>query len=249
MKTLRVIVTRPQPQADTWVQRLRDGGFDAQALPLLAIEPAPAVALAGTWHNLRSQSLVVFVSPNAVSSFFAARPLGVAWPEGLVAASPGPGSDAELAAAGVADRIAPPADAEQFDSESLWRQLRERNWPHVTLVRGDGGRELLADRLRAAGAQVSGVQAYRRVAPRWGTDEQALYERAAQTPRQHLWLLSSTQALAHLPPAPAGRADWQGCASHPRIADAAHAQGWGHVTLVRPGLPALQEALNRIGAP
>jgi uroporphyrinogen-III synthase len=249
VKTLRVIVTRPQPQADAWVQRLRDAGVDAHALPLLAIEPAPADTLAAAWHDLRSQSLVVFVSPNAVSSFFAARPPGVAWPAGLVAASPGPGSDAELAAAGVADRIAPPADAVQFDSESLWQQLRERSWPRATLVRGDGGRELLADRLRAAGAQVSGVQAYRRVAPRWSAEQQALYEHAAQAPRQHLWLLSSTQALAHLPPAPAGRAGWQACASHPRIAKAARAGGWGRVTVVRPGLPALQEALNRIGAP
>jgi uroporphyrinogen-III synthase len=247
VKTLRVVVTRPQPQADAWVRSLRDGGVDAHALPLLAIEPVPADALAAAWQDLRAQSLVVFVSPNAVSSFFAARPRGTAWPHGLVAASPGPGSDAELAAAAVTERIAPPADAEQFDSESLWEQLRGRAWPRVTIVRGDGGRELLAERLRAAGAQVSAVQAYRRVAPRWSAHEQALYAGAALAPGQHFWLLSSTQALAHLPPA--GRADWQAGASHPRIADAARAQGWGHVTLLRPGLPALQDVLNRIGAP
>jgi uroporphyrinogen-III synthase len=249
VKTLRVLVTRPQPQADAWVQGLRDGGVDAHALPLLAIEPVPPDALATAWRGLRSQSLMVFVSPNAVRSFFAARPPGTAWPAGLVAASPGPGSDAELAAAGVAERIAPLTDAEQFDSDALWEQLRGRAWPRVTLVRGDGGRELLAERLRAAGAQLSVVQAYRRVAPHWGADEQALYARAVQAPAQHLWLLSSTEALAHLPPVPAGRADWQACASHPRIADAARAQGWGQVTLLRPGLPALREALNRIGAP
>jgi uroporphyrinogen-III synthase len=246
---LRVLVTRPQPQADAWVRRLRDGGVDAHALPLLAIEPAPADTLAALWHSLPSQSLLVFVSPNAVSSFFAARPPGAAWPAGLVAASPGPGSDAELAAAGVAERIAPAADAEQFDSESLWQQLRGRAWPEVTVVRGDGGRELLAERLHAAGSQVRAVQAYRRLPPQWGAKERALYAAATAAPAQHVWLLSSTQALAHLPPLPAGRADWQACASHPRIADAARAQGWGHVTLLRPGLPALQQALNRIGAP
>jgi uroporphyrinogen-III synthase len=247
VKTLRVIVTRPQPQADAWVGRLRDGGIDAHALPLLAIEPAPADELAAAWQGLGSQSLVVFVSPNAVSAFFAARPCDNAWPDGLVAASPGPGSDAELAAVGVLERIAPPADAEQFDSESLWEQLRGRAWPRVTIVRGDGGRELLAEQLRAAGAQVSAVQAYRRVAPHWSGEQQALYAGAVQAPGQHFWLLSSAQALTHLPPA--GRADWQAGASHPRIADAARTQGWGHVTLLRPGLPALQEALNRIGAP
>jgi len=246
--TRRVLVTRPQPQADAWVQTLRAAGADAQALPLLAIEPQAAPALAATWQDLHTQSLVVFVSPNAVSSFFAARPAGVQWPSGLPAASPGPGSDAALAAAGVSERIAPGSDAPQFDSEALWAQLNHRAWLRVLIVRGDGGRELLAERLRAAGSRVSAVQAYRRVAPRWGAEEQALYERAAQAPAQHVWLLGSTQALVHLPPEPAGRAGWQACASHPRIADAARAQGWGRVTVVRPGVPALLEALNRIGA-
>lgn len=247
--TRRVLVTRPQPQADAWVQTLRAAGVDAQALPLLAIEPLPASALAAAWRGLHRQSLVVFVSPNAVTSFFAGRPADVAWPAGLPAASPGPGSDAALAQAGVAERIVPADDAPQLDSEALWQRLSGRAWPQVTIVRGDGGRELLAERLRDAGAQLSVVQAYRRVAPRWGADEQALYDGAAAAPARHLWLLSSTQALAHLPAAPAGRADWQACASHPRIADAARAQGWGRVTVLRPGLPALLEALNRIAAP
>jgi uroporphyrinogen-III synthase len=247
--TQRVLVTRPQPQADAWVQMLQAAGVDARALPLLAIEPLPAPALADAWQALHAQSLVVFVSPNAVSRFFAARPAGVPWPPGLPAASPGPGSDAALAACGVNERIAPDSDAPQFDSEALWDRLNPRAWPRVLVVRGDGGRELLADRLRAAGSQVTAVQAYRRVAPRWSAEQQALYTRAAAAPAEHVWLLSSTQALTHLPPEPAGRTAWQAFASHPRIADAARAQGWGRVTVLRPGLTALQEALNRIGAP
>jgi uroporphyrinogen-III synthase len=244
-----VLVTRPQPQADAWVQTLQAAGVDARALPLLAIEPVPAPALAAAWEAVPTQSLIVFVSPNAVTSFFAARPAGVQWPPGLPAASPGPGSDAALAAAGVDERIAPRGDAPQFDSEALWAQLGQRTWPRVLIVRGDGGRELVADRLRAAGSQVGVVQAYRRVGPRWSAEQQALYERAALAPAQHLWLLSSTQALTNLPAEPAGRAAWRALASHPRIADAARAQGWGSVAVPRPGLPALLEALNRIGAP
>ena len=38
---LRILVTRPQPQADEWVQALREHELDAHALPLIAIE-APA---------------------------------------------------------------------------------------------------------------------------------------------------------------------------------------------------------------
>jgi uroporphyrinogen-III synthase len=72
--TPTVLVTRPAAQAARWVERLRAAGLDAQALPLIAIEPAadPA-ALQATWHDLPALALAMFVSPNAVAGFFAAR--------------------------------------------------------------------------------------------------------------------------------------------------------------------------------
>jgi uroporphyrinogen-III synthase len=238
--TPRLIVTRPQPQADAWVAALRADGIDACALPLLAIEPAAPDALAPAWRALHDCALVVFVSPNAVASFFAARPAQAAWPAGLIAASPGPGSDAALQDAGVAQRIAPAADAAQFDSEALWAQLARHDWGgrRVLIVRGDGGRELLADHLRAAGATVHAVQAYRRSAPRWTSAQHATYAAAAAEPARHRWLLSSAQALAHLPAAE--RSSWAAWAQHPRIADAARVQhGFGQVRLLPPGLAAV----------
>ena len=36
----RLIVTRPQPEADRWVEQLRAQGVQAQALPLIEIGPA-----------------------------------------------------------------------------------------------------------------------------------------------------------------------------------------------------------------
>ena len=71
--------------------------------------------------------------------------------------------------------VSPAVDAAQFDSEALWERLRSRDWngARVLVVRGDGGRDWLADRLRDAGATVATVGAYRRIAPTFAADARA----------------------------------------------------------------------------
>ena len=98
---MRVLVTRPRPQAIPWVEALRAQGVDAQALPLIDIAPAPdAAALSAQWLALADHALVIFVSPNAVERFFAARPAAASWPASLLAAAPGPGTRAGAARCG-----------------------------------------------------------------------------------------------------------------------------------------------------
>ena len=167
---MKVLVTRPAAQAAEWVAQLAARGIDAAALPLIGIAaPADRAAVEAAWHALAGQALVVFVSPNAAEQFFALRPVGAAWPAHVIAGSPGPGTTQALCAQGVppGQIVAPAADAPQFDSEALWAQLEGRDWQRagVTIVRGDGGREWLADTLRSRGAAVSFVTAYRRVPP------------------------------------------------------------------------------------
>lgn len=245
---MRVLVTRPQPQADAWVQRLRADGVDAVAVPLLAIEPASDEPVQALWR--RPAAWLVFVSPNAVAHAFSRRPSGAAWPAGLRTAAPGPGTASALRDAGVPpDAIVEPlADAGQFDSESLWQQLRHEAWPgtEVAVVRGDGGRDWLAERLREAGARVRFVQAYRRAAP---AGDAAVRERVAAAradAARHLWLFSSSEAVAHLPAlSPPG--DWTGglaLASHPRIAQAALDIGFTRVDAVRPAYADVREAIR-----
>ena len=98
----RLIVTRPRAQALPWVKALREYGVDAVALPLIAIEPlADPAPLRAAWAALPRLDWVMFVSANAVERFFAERPAGAAWPQGLRAGSPGPGTRLALQAAGV----------------------------------------------------------------------------------------------------------------------------------------------------
>lgn len=253
---MRVIVTRPAAQAQAWVRDLCERGLDAVALPLIAIGAAadPEVVRAA-WETLPEHRLVVFVSPNAVEQFFAAAPEGARWPERTLAGSPGPGTTRELRARGVPPAaVAEPAvDAPQFDSEALWAQLSARPWQgrSALIVRGDGGRDWLADTLRSAGARVELLAAYRRVASNPDAAQRALLAAAIAAPAQHLWLFSSSEAidrLAALRPdleAAAWHAS-QAIATHPRIAERARSLGFGAVHAARPGIDDVTACIQSI---
>lgn len=260
---MRVLVTRPEEQAREWVARLAERGVVAAALPLIAIEaPADPAPVRRAWHTLSQRSLLVFVSPNAVTQFFAQRPAGGDWPATLRFGSPGPGTSAALRAAGVAPGaiVEPPSDAGRFDSEALWAVLGPQGpWQgrSVLIVRGsvDGeaqgrGREWLSRVLRDAGAGVDLVAAYRRVPPRLDAAGQAVWAAALATPAEHLWLFSSSEAIDQLEAlaARAGAApDWQAAqalATHPRIAQRARGAGFGRVIEASPMLEAVVAAIG-----
>jgi uroporphyrinogen-III synthase len=251
LAALTVLVTRPAAQAADWVERLRSRGVQARALPLLAIEPmADDAALRAAWDVLAEHALVMFVSPNAIERFFAARPPTRRWPAALRAGVTGPGSVRSLLDAGVPpERCVAPEQA-PFDSSALWARLNREDWRGrtVLIVRGDGGRDEFAQFLREAGARVSFVQAYRRVPPVWSADEAALAHAALAAPGAHLWLISSAEAIGHLGALLPG-ANWRAAralASHPRIAARARNFGFGQVLEAPPTLEATLTAIASV---
>ncbi len=247
---MRLIVTRPAAQAAGWVDRLRGLGVDARALPLLDIEPAADPApLHAAWRGLAGYRLVMFVSANAVVHFMALRPVGAGWPAAVLAAATGPGTAAALRDARVDEAciVEPAADAPSFDSEALWARLSSLDWTdrRVLVVRGEDGRDWLADQLRTAGAQTDFVAAYRRVAPQPDAVGRELLQAAQTDPASHVWLFSSSEAVGHLRTL-AEAADWSrssALATHPRIAAAAQQLGFGRVETVAPDPKALAERL------
>lgn len=254
MSTPTLLVTRPRPQADAWVARLSELGVTAVALPLLAIAGAPdPAAVAEAWRGLAAQDLVMFVSPNAVQQFFSDLSADqAAWPSHTLAGSTGPGTASALAAAGVPPAliVSPSAESGQFDTEALWLALQPmRDWAgaRVLVVRGDGGRDWLADTLSDVGASLTFVTAYRRLVPDWQPSEHALLAQAQAAPHGHIWLFSSSQALRHLRQI-APDADWSASlaiATHPRIAEAVSTAGFGQVLQAPPTPQAVASALTR----
>jgi uroporphyrinogen-III synthase len=236
-----LIVTRPLAQALPWVAALQALGQAARALPLIDIaapsDPAPVRA---AWQQVAGQALVMFVSANAVQHFFQECPAGLAWPADVLAGSTGPGTSRALRAAGVPEAalVQPAADSPRLDSEALWAQLQGRDWQgrSALIVRGEDGRDWLADTLQARGAQVRFVAAYRRLRPQLDGLQRSVLATALRAPAEHLWLFSSSEAVANLR-ALQPQADWstsQALASHPRIAEATRAAGFAHVTVVPP---------------
>lgn len=250
-----VLVTRPEPQAADWVAQLTALGVAACALPLMAIGDAPdAAAVRAAWAGLPDRTLVMFVSPSAVDRFFALRPPteGRVWPAGVLAGGTGPGTARALRAAGVPARVlvSPPEADGQFDSEALWcclQPLRDWQGASALIVRGEGGRDWLAETLRAQGAAVDFVEAYRRAAPVLDAAAQATLAQALCQPEAHVWLFSSSEASGHLRHL-APEADWsraRALATHPRIAASARALGFGDVRQILPSAAAVAEALHQ----
>ena len=238
---MAVIVTRPAREAARWTTQLKDRGFEAIALPLLAIGATPDMpGLRRVAADAGRFGAVMFVSANAVHGFLAANPVfdrARAW-------APGPATRDALLAAGVpSDRIDAPAEsAEQFDSESLWRQVHGQlaAGDSLLIVRGadaegrSQGRDWLAQQLAEQGVSVETVVAYSRQLPQWTAQEQHAARRAATD--GSTWLFSSSEAAGNLQRLLAGQ-DWsraRAIATHPRIAAAVRALGFGEVRECRP---------------
>ena len=135
---MRVIVTRPETDAQAWLDAIQKAGHEAVYLPLIEIGPAPdtqAVDLA--WQQWPRWQAVMFVSAQAVRMFFAQRPMQAGprfW-------ATGPGTRQALIEAGVAANAidAPNGDSAQFDSEALWQVVSPslKKQTPVLIVRGN----------------------------------------------------------------------------------------------------------------
>ena len=197
-----VVITRPLAQAGPLAARVRALGRPVTLLPLLDISPLDDnTALHAALATLARYAMVVFVSPNAIDAAFAHLPRPLAWPAGVTLAVLGDGSRGALAAHGVTPAnasIASPPDPANSDSEHLLASLdlAALAGRPVLIVRGESGRELMADGLRAAGAIVSVVAAYRRSVPPL-TAALALQLTTLLVTR-HDWIITSSEALRGL---------------------------------------------------
>jgi uroporphyrinogen-III synthase len=247
-----VVITRPLAQAQPLAERIAALGRAVAVLPLLEISPLPDQGpLKAALAALDTYALAAFVSPNAVEAAFAHI---ASWPGGLKAAVVGEGSRAALLANGVpAGDIFSPPDPAASDSEHLLEvlDLAALNGKRALIVRGESGRELLADRLRAAGVLVDTVAAYRRcvpaLTPALAAQLSGLLDRDAE------WLVTSSEALRGLVSllnqldgtiAVAKLQRQHIIVPHTRIAETAKQAGFQRVTLTGSGDDRLVAALQ-----
>ena len=167
LEGIRVLVTRPSHQAAPLCDLITSAGGEAIRYPVLAITAPPEPqSIRDTVLRLAHYHIAIFISPNAVDHGLDFMLENGPLPQGLVLACVGKGSAARLEA-----RLGHPADivpGGRFDSEALLEQpaLNDVAGKRIVIVRGVGGRELLAETLRARGAEVDYLEVYRRSMPK-----------------------------------------------------------------------------------
>src|SRR5471032_2971529 len=273
-----VVVTRPLGQSTVLLGLLEQAGFESIEFPLIDIGPvADAAPLHAALGELYAPAplgfaLVVFVSPNAIDHAFAA--LSSAWPLQIPIGVVGPGSVAALARQGVTAPaytiISPAAGATvtetptdpRYDSEALHAAIEAHfgqdglKDKRVLIVRGDGGREWLADALSEAGAKVEKVAAYRRIVPEpTMRDWERIHALLAGVP--HAWLLTSSEGVRNLEELDREHLTVDETLTlkhaplvtpHPRIAEAARQAGFDRITVSGAGDERIVQALGGIFA-
>lgn len=152
-----VLVTRPRLQAQGLVEAIEALGGRAIAFPAIEARPRSDADIAADARALRTPDIAIFVSGNAVR-----WGLPYAGP-GRIAAI-GPATAARLEASGRSVDI---RSQQGYDSERLLEtpELRDVDGKVVRIIRGDGGRELLATVLRERGAIVEYLAVYSREVP------------------------------------------------------------------------------------
>jgi uroporphyrinogen-III synthase len=170
-----VLITRPVRQAGPFARKLGVLGARPIVFPaIIVLPPDDRSALVQVHGELARYDGAFFVSANAAEY---GVPQGPSWPAKVPAYAPGPGTAATLTDLGVPDVHFP---ADDHDSEGLLAlpPLQQVSGKRFVIFRGDSGRELLGDTLRARGAVVDYVSCYRRAAPTDGEGLIALLERS-----------------------------------------------------------------------
>jgi uroporphyrinogen-III synthase len=157
LKGVGVLVTRPREQAVELAELIQNKGGNAIFFPVIEIVPRSESAIEADTALLPQPDIALFVSRNAVAH-------GLAYAAGAIKGAVGPATAAAIEASGQTVEIQP---ALGFDSESLLAEstLQNVSGKNIRIIRGDGGRDLLADSLRERGATVDYLSVYERVLP------------------------------------------------------------------------------------
>jgi uroporphyrinogen III methyltransferase/synthase len=165
----RVLITRPAGQAAATAELLRRRGAEPTSLPAIAIGPPPDPArVAEAARELDRYDVVAFTSENGVDWFFRAldaeRRDARAFGRARVAAI-GPGTAAALRPRGVVADIVPAEFrgeglADAILADPVVARALARGRARVLVPRALVAREVLGERLRAAGCEVDVVPVY-----------------------------------------------------------------------------------------
>jgi uroporphyrinogen-III synthase len=193
----RVLVTRPEHQADKLATAIRDAQGIAVLFPVLSIDaassPHDAAAVLSSLGEADGVDFLIFLSPNAVENALDFLP-----PQGRPArptqVAIGQATAQTMESVGLCVDLLP---TNGHNSESLLEmaELQDVAGKHIIIVRGEGGRPLLGDTLRERGADVAYAEVYARKLP---DVAEAEFDRLCDEPGIDLCIATSNEALENL---------------------------------------------------
>jgi len=185
-----VLVTRPRAQAAELINLIQDNGGNAICCPVIEIVPRDSAAIAADTAALPTPDIALFVSRNAVAH-------GLSHAADAMKGATGPATAAAIEAAGQSVDI---LSKSGFDSESLLDEPALQNvaGKNIRIIRGLGGRGLLAETLRERGATVDYLPVYERRLPECSPLLLSEVEAALREGGIHAITVMSVQTLKNL---------------------------------------------------
>ncbi|MDH0700900.1 uroporphyrinogen-III synthase [Pseudomonas toyotomiensis] len=252
MSAWRLLLTRPAEDCAALAQTLAAQGVASHCMPLLAIETLDETPeQRSAFADLQRYCAVIVVSKPAARIGLQLLAQHGAPTADLPWFSVGAATAAVLAEQGLSVHFPDSGD----DSEALLalpalQQAIAAPAPRVLILRGEGGREFLAERLRSQGVSVDYLPLYRRVLPHYAPGE---LSRQVRAERLNGLVVSSGQGFEHL--LQLAGDDWPALARlplfvpSPRVAEQARAAGAQIVVDCRgASAAALQAALEQFPA-
>ncbi|WP_054181000.1 uroporphyrinogen-III synthase [Trabulsiella odontotermitis] len=172
---MSILVTRPSPQGEELVSRLRTLGRVAWSFPLIEFTPGRELPqLSGLLNNLSENDLLFALSRHAVA--FADAQLHqqqAHWPQAPHYFAIG--RTTALALHQVSSKtIRYPQDQEISEVLLQLPELQKIAGKKALILRGNGGRELLGETLQSRGAEVTFCECYQRTAKHYDGAEEAM---------------------------------------------------------------------------
>jgi len=182
-----VLVTRPEAQAKTLSEKLLGLGAHVVSLPVIEVVPIAATLWADV--DISIQDMLIFVSRNAVTSFLAGHDGAMLANKQCVAVGAATAQCMVEHGLTVDIQAPPPAGSESLLALPVMQDMAGKR---VLIVRGQTGRELLAETLAARGATIHYLEVYRRCLPAYDV------ERIAEAMQVDWVLVTSVAGLENL---------------------------------------------------
>lgn len=247
LQGLHVAVTRPKEQGTGLCDLIEYHGGVAIPYPLIEIALLENYkTFEAQLNRLEKTDWAIFISSNAVE--FAMPHVLKKYgnvPENLKFAAIGHQTAKALSLFGVHNVLTPKT---RFDSETLLALSEMQNVANMTVAifRGEGGRELIAETLKARGAEVYFAECYRRINPQSDT---LLLSEQWKKGQLNAIIVTSSEAMRNLLQM-AGASIWMQhvtlCVNHERIAELPRQHGLKVLVAQAPGDEAMLACLSQL---